>query len=98
MFLRIARRTVCAAALSAGLALAASVAAAPNSYQVKNLVSDGFVTADHLDNNLQNGWGIPFNPTGFVWVSDNHTGLSTLYDGARDPQGVVVSIPPAGAS
>src|SRR5258708_1716774 len=35
------------------------------------LVSDGSTAAPHTDANLQNGWGIVFNPTGVVWVSDN---------------------------
>ena len=64
-----------------GLGLYASVAVAANSYQVRNLVSDGGVAADHHDGNLVNGWGVAFNPNGFVWVADNGTGLSTLYDG-----------------
>jgi uncharacterized protein (TIGR03118 family) len=36
-----------------------------------------------------------FNPTGFVWVSDNNTHKSTLYDGNGVPQALVVTIPPA---
>src|SRR5262245_54781491 len=31
------------------------------------LVSDGTVPADNMDPNLKNGWGVAFNPTGFVW-------------------------------
>ena len=48
--------------------------------------------------NLLNAWGIVFNPFGFVWVSDNGSGLSTLYDGTGTPQGLVVVIPPAARS
>ena len=62
-------------------------------YQQHNLVSDGFVTADHNDPNLVNAWGVAFNPFGFVWVADNGTGVSTLYDGDGNPQSLVVSIP-----
>jgi len=62
-------------------------------YDVHNLVSDGAVTADHTDPNLVNPWGIVFNPTGPVWISDNGTGLSTLYDGAGNIVPVVVAIP-----
>jgi len=75
--------------------LAASVAMAASSYQVRYVVSDGGVPADHQDRNLVNGWGVAFNPNGFVWVSDNGTGLSTLYDGLGNPQSLVVSIPGA---
>ena len=62
-------------------------------YQLHNLVSDGFVTADHTDPNLVNGWGVAFNPFGFVWVANNGSGTSTLYDGAGNPQSLVVNIP-----
>jgi uncharacterized protein (TIGR03118 family) len=74
----------------------ASVAMAANSYQVRYIVSDGGVPADHRDGNLVNGWGVAFNPSGFVWVADNGTGLATLYDGLGNPQSLVVSIPGAG--
>lgn len=70
-----------------------------NFYQQRNLVSDGFVPADNTDPNLVNAWGIAFNPFGFVWVADNETGVSTLYDGAGKIQPLVVQIPgPANAS
>ena len=69
------------------------------SYVATNLVSDVTVATDpyksaNVDANLVNGWGIAFNPTGFVWVADNGTSKSTLYDGAGVPQSLVVSIPP----
>lgn len=63
------------------------------SYDLHNLVSDGSATADHTDTNLVNAWGIAFNPTGPVWISDNGTNLSTLYDGAGNIVPLVVSIP-----
>jgi hypothetical protein len=52
-------------------------------YHVHNLASDGSVPADHVDSDLVNPWGIAFNPfePEFVWVADNETGKSTLYDG-----------------
>jgi uncharacterized protein (TIGR03118 family) len=65
------------------------------SYSVRNLVSDGFVTADHTDPDLVNPWGVVFNPNGPVWVADNGTGLSTLYDGLGVKQALVVTIPAA---
>jgi uncharacterized protein (TIGR03118 family) len=69
-----------------------------NVYQQHNLVSDGSVTADHVDPNLVNGWGVAFNPFGFVWVANNGTGTSTLYDGAGSPQSLVVQIPTPSAN
>ncbi len=62
-------------------------------YQQHNLVSDGSISADHTDANLVNPWGIAFNPFGVVWVANNHSGTSTLYDGAGVAQSLVVQIP-----
>ena len=62
-------------------------------YLQHNLVSDGAISADHIDANLVNAWGIAFNPFGFVWVANNGTGTSTLYDGDGNPQSLVVNIP-----
>ncbi|HET7366162.1 MAG TPA: TIGR03118 family protein [Burkholderiales bacterium] len=80
--------------IALGSLMAAALAqAAGNSYQQHNLVSDGTIPADHTDRNLVNAWGIAFNPTAFVWVTDNKTGVSTLYDGFGNPQSLVVAIP-----
>jgi uncharacterized protein (TIGR03118 family) len=67
-------------------------------YVAHNLVSDGSVAADHTDANLVNAWGIAFNPTGPVWISDNGTNLSTLYDGTGTIVNLVVAIPGANGS
>ncbi|MGE5649464.1 TIGR03118 family protein [Noviherbaspirillum sp. UKPF54] len=77
----------------------ASAQVTGNFYQQHNLVSDGSNPADNTDPNLINSWGIAFNPFGPVWVADNGTGVSTLYDGNGKPQPLVVQIPgPANAS
>ncbi|MBI3757917.1 MAG: TIGR03118 family protein [Deltaproteobacteria bacterium] len=67
-------------------------------YQQHNLVSDGFVPADHVDNNLVNPWGISASPATFFWVSDNGTGVTTLYNGAGNAVPLVVTIPPPAGS
>ena len=68
-------------------------------YTRHNLVSDGYVPADHVDPNLVNAWGIAFNPTGPVWVANNGTGTSTIYDGSGKAVPLVVKIPtPTGPS
>jgi uncharacterized protein (TIGR03118 family) len=59
-----------------------------------NLQSNG---AAHTDTHLVNAWGIAFNPTGFVWVANNGSATSTLYDGNGVPQTLVVAIPPGSA-
>ncbi|MET3132091.1 uncharacterized protein (TIGR03118 family) [Oxalobacteraceae bacterium GrIS 1.11] len=86
---------ILALALAAG---AAPAALAGDFYQQRNLVSDGFMAAANNDPHLINAWGLAFNPFGAVWVADNGTGLSSLYDGAGKPQALLVQIPaPAGA-
>jgi uncharacterized protein (TIGR03118 family) len=88
-------------------AVSAPAQAAGSAYQTHSLVSDGFVPADHVDPNLANAWGIAFNATGPVWISDNGTNVSTLYDGQGNAithpvNGVqvplVVQIPGAGGN
>jgi uncharacterized protein (TIGR03118 family) len=92
------RRLVCALGLISCITSVASYAAG-DFYQQHNLVSDGFIPADNTDPNLVNGWGVAFNPFGPVWVADNGTGVSTIYNGAGKPQSLVVQIPaPAGSS
>src|SRR5262244_3329264 len=67
-------------------------------YLQHNLVSDGFVPADHTDANLVNAWGLDAGPTTPWWTSDNGTGKSTLYNVAT---GVIVAdftVPGAGGA
>ncbi|HJT59384.1 MAG TPA: TIGR03118 family protein [Ktedonobacteraceae bacterium] len=64
-------------------------------YLQTNLVSNIPGTAPITDPNLVNPWGISFSPSGPFWISDNGTGLSTLYDGQGNIQPLVVTIPPA---
>jgi uncharacterized protein (TIGR03118 family) len=74
------QRALLVAALA--LATASVVPAWADSYVRHDLVSDGTLPADHTDPNLVNAWGVAFNPTGAVWVANNGTGTSTLYDGS----------------
>ena len=59
-----------------------------------NLVSDLPGIADHLDPNLVNPWGIASSNTSPFWLSDNGTGLSTLYNGNGGLIALKVSVPP----
>jgi uncharacterized protein (TIGR03118 family) len=68
---------------------------AQSAYAQHNLVSDVAGLANSTDTNLVNPWGIAFSPTGPFWISDNHSGLSTVYDSAGTPQTLIVSIPTA---
>lgn len=60
------------------------------------LVAD-VAPAANVDRNLLNAWGIAFNPTGFVWVANQGSSTSTLYDGNGVPQTLIVAIPPGSA-
>jgi uncharacterized protein (TIGR03118 family) len=64
-----------------------------STFATKTLVADQGTDAAHLDTHLVNAWGIAFNPTAFVWVANNGTSTSTLYDGNGVPQTLVVAIP-----
>jgi uncharacterized protein (TIGR03118 family) len=59
------------------------------------LTSDIVNISVNTDANLVNPWGMSSSPVGPWWVSDNGTGLSTLYDASGTPQGLVVTIPSA---
>jgi len=58
-------------------------------YQQTNLVSDQPGVALLLDTNLVNAWGMSSGPTTPIWVSDNGSGLSTLYIVTNDSSGMV---------
>jgi uncharacterized protein (TIGR03118 family) len=67
---------------------------AGNSFKVKKLVADQAGKAKNVDPNLVNPWGLSQAPGGPVWVSDNGTNLSTLYNrNSGLPQSLVVNIP-----
>jgi uncharacterized protein (TIGR03118 family) len=87
-----------AIALTAALAVAPAALGQTGRYTQRNLVSDGFIPAEHVDPQLINPWGIAFNPFGFVWVSDADAMVSTLYDGDGNKQSLVVQIPSPTAS
>ena len=92
--------------VAAGIAIAAAPLATAradddsrehNAYQVTPLVSNLAGHAAMQDPVLQNAWGIAFSPAGSpFWVNDNHTGCSTLYDGAGNKIPLQVSIPLSG--
>ena len=68
-------------------------------YLQTNLVSDGSVPAAFTDKNLVNPWGISYSPTGPFWLSDNGTGVSTLYNGLGKPSSLIVTVPlPTGST
>ena len=78
----------CLALMSASSAMA--------QYTVKNLVANNHSYGRvNTDPRLINGWGLAALAATPFWVSDNGTGLSTLYDGIGNQIPLVVTIPPA---
>jgi uncharacterized protein (TIGR03118 family) len=65
-------------------------------YVQTNLVSDVPGVAANTDPNLKNPWGVAFSPTSPFWISDQGTGVTTLYDGAGNIIPLVVTIPAIG--
>jgi uncharacterized protein (TIGR03118 family) len=65
-------------------------------YQQVNLVADttGYGAA-MIDQNLKNPWGIAIAPSGPIWVSDNHTGVTTIYDATGKTLIPPITIPSA---
>lgn len=63
-----------------------------------NLVSDIPGLAATTDPDLVNPWGVSFSAGSPFWVSDNGTGLVTLYQGDGTKSGLVVTVPPAGSA
>ena len=59
-----------------------------NEYAQTNLVSDGSVPAATTDPDLINPWGLSFSSTSPYWVSDNGTGVTTIYNAAGMKQTV----------
>ena len=64
-----------------------------DTYSWQNLQSDLAGVAAHVDPNLVNPWGMTVSPNGTIWVSDNSTGVSTLYRQAGTAVSLVVTIP-----
>jgi uncharacterized protein (TIGR03118 family) len=66
--------------------------AAANQFAQHNLVSDLPGIADRVDPGLVNPWGLVASSTSPFWVSDNSTGLSTLYNGSGAANALIVAI------
>lgn len=99
--------TVCAIIYSAQKALvtassrlntnAAMTAIGPSQFYAQhNLVSDGFVPADHINSDVVNAWGLVSGPTTPWWIVDNGTGKSTLYNVATGTFPLTVMVPGVG--
>src|SRR5246127_4945378 len=77
------------------MALITGAACFAQHYSQTNLVSNTAGVAPVTDTQLINPWGLSRGSASPWWVSDEATGLSTLYNGAGAKQSLVVTIPPA---
>jgi uncharacterized protein (TIGR03118 family) len=91
--------------LLTGCVLSLASLAHAQHYVQHNLVSDlSTEGADHVDTHLANPWGLARSSGSPWWVSNNHTGTSTLYNGLGEAQPpppigpLVVTITPAEGS
>ena len=83
--------------LAATALVCVGVQAQTNSYTVTNIVTNS------QDPHLVNPWGVSRAASKSIgenewWISDQVTGLSTLYDANGSVVGLTVTIPPAGTS
>ncbi len=88
---------------AATMLLVAGAQAKATNFDVTNLVTNDQAAnaAQITDPQLQNAWGISYSPTSPFWVSDNATGVATLYQvnpatNATTKQSLEVTIPPSG--
>lgn len=84
--------------MAAALGTVTARPAAADAYIQDNLVSDTPGQAVRTDPNLINPWGIVAGPSTPFWISNNHTGTSTIYQGSSKPAPLVVAIPAAPGS
>src|ERR1700722_17218974 len=62
-------------------------------FVVKALVADGAGVAVTQDTHLVNAWGLVFAPNDPVWISNNGTNTSSLYDGNGTNEQLLVALP-----
>ena len=82
-------------ALSSTMALSLGAVAFGQHYVQTNLQANTSGAAEATDPNLVNAWGLTRTSGSTWWVSDNKTGVATLYNGPGTKQSLTVVIPPA---
>src|SRR6516164_11373740 len=81
--------------LLATAAFIITTSARADTYSWTNFQSDIAGVAQHVDPNLVNPWGMSVSSNGTIWVSDNGTGVATLYHQDGTAVSLVVTIPTA---
>jgi uncharacterized protein (TIGR03118 family) len=81
--------------MTSGISLAFSMSAVAfgQHYTQVNLVSNTSGVAPVTDPTLINPWGLSRSSSSPWWISDNGTGLSTLFNGAGVKNSLIVTIP-----
>src|SRR3984957_15358113 len=71
----------------------AAAPARPDSFKQTNLIANkaGF-GAKLVDKNLTNAWGLATGPGTPIWVSDNNSGLATVYSGGINGSAVSLDL------
>lgn len=82
--------------------LLCAVIPAAAQYQLITLVANerdlghNIPQARYIDARVVNAWGLAFQPNGPFWVTDEYTGVSTVYDpSGRNVPPFVVTVPPS---
>lgn len=86
-------RSTSVALLVLALSSSRTASADPLGFVQTNLTSSVNGMAANFDPNLKNPWGMSFSATSPFWVSDQATGVATLYSAAGVPNALVVTIP-----
>lgn len=87
------RSAVAQATTVLAAAAAFALPAMAQHYLQTNLTADQSGVAALTDPNLVNPWGMSRSSGSPWWISDNGTGLSTLYDGTGAAKSLVVTVP-----
>jgi uncharacterized protein (TIGR03118 family) len=82
-------------ALSSAMALSFVSVSFGQHYNQTKLQANAPGVAEATDPQLVNSWGLARSSGSVWWVSDNVTGVATLYNGPGTKQSLVVTIPPA---
>jgi len=88
-------KTLLRLTVGTSIALAMGAVSFGQHYTQTNLVSNTPGVAPVTDPHLVNPWGLSRGSGTPWWVSDNLTGVATLYNGAGAMQQLVVTIPPS---
>ena len=84
---------------AATLSLGVPALAAGHGYVQAKLTADQAGQAQVTDAKLVNAWGITEGPTTPIWINDNHSGFSTVYNAQGHPfpasSPIAVTIPPS---